>query len=100
MPGWAYFLHPPRENFVATITDNELVAWERHFEWLDGLLAEGRLILAGASGGPVNTGIAIFEATDEPAARAITAQDPAAGEGYARGELRPFNVGLLRGRDG
>jgi uncharacterized protein YciI len=98
--GWAYFLHPPRDNFVATMTDSELATWGRHFEWLGGLLAEGRLVLAGASGGQVNTGIAIFEATDEHAARAIVAQDPATGEGYARGELRPFDVGLLRGTDG
>jgi hypothetical protein len=48
----------------------------------------------------VNTGIAIFEAPDEAMARWIVSQDPAAQGGYARGELRAFEVGILRGRDG
>ena len=40
-----------------------------------------------------------FEAPDEDAARQIMAADPAISSGYARGELRPFRVSLLRGRD-
>jgi uncharacterized protein YciI len=47
----------------------------------------------------VNTGIAIFEAPDEEAARALMEEDPAIASGIARGELRPFRVALLRGRD-
>jgi len=31
--------------------------------------------------------------------RQIMAADPAISSGYARGELRPFRVSLLRGRD-
>jgi hypothetical protein len=31
--------------------------------------------------------------------RAIMANDPCVAGGYARGELRPFRVSLLRGRD-
>ena len=99
MSEWIYFLHPPRENFAATMTEAERSAWGRHFEWLHGLLAEGRLVLAGPTGGAVNTGIAIFEAADEEAARRTITYDPVTREGHARGELRPFEVGLLRGRD-
>ena len=47
----------------------------------------------------VNTGIAVFEAPDEAAARQIMNEDPVIAGGYARGELRPFRVSLLRGRD-
>jgi hypothetical protein len=47
----------------------------------------------------VNTGIAVFEAPDETTARRIMEEDPTIASGYARGELRPFKVSLLRGRD-
>ena len=77
----------------------QAAAFKAHFEWLDGLLANGLLVMVGATGGAINTGIGVFEAPDEQAAREIVAQDPAAGGGYARGELRPFELGLLRGRD-
>jgi uncharacterized protein YciI len=99
MSEWLYFLHPPRENFAATMTDDEVAAWNLHFKWLGGLLQEGLLVLAGATLGAVNTGIAIFKAPDEATARRIVSKDPAAQGGYARGELRAFDLGLLRGRD-
>jgi uncharacterized protein YciI len=99
MSEWIYFLHPPRDDFVETMTEEERAVWQRHFEWVDGLFADGSLVMVGATGGAVNTGIGIFEAPDEQAARAIVSRDPAAGGGYARGELRPFDLGLLRGRD-
>ena len=99
MPTWIYFLHPPRNDFVATMTEEEGAVWQRHFEWVDELFRQGSLVLVGATGGVVNTGIAIFEAPSEEAARETVATDPAASGGYARGELRPFDLALLRGRD-
>lgn len=47
----------------------------------------------------INTGIAVFEAPDEVAARKIMDDDPVIAGDLARGELRPFKVSLLRGRD-
>ena len=35
----------------------------------------------------------------EETARRIIAEDPVARGGFARGELRPYQVGFLRGRD-
>jgi uncharacterized protein YciI len=99
VPEWIYFIHPPRDDFAATMTAEEKTAWAEHFGRLQGLLAEGQLILAGPTLGTVNTGVAIFEAPDEEAARQVMAADPAISGGYARGELRPFRVSLLRGRD-
>ena len=99
MAEWIYFLHPPREDFAATMTPEEEAAWGLHFERLKGLLAEGTLILAGPTLGRVNTGIAVFEAPDEAAARRIMDEDPAISGGFARGELRGFRASLLRGRD-
>jgi uncharacterized protein YciI len=99
MAEWIYFIHPPRENFAATMTDEERAAWSVHFERLKQLLAEGTLVLAGPTLGSVNTGIAVIEAPDEPSARKIMETDPAIAGGFARGELREFRVSLLRGRD-
>jgi uncharacterized protein YciI len=100
MPAWIYFIHPPRDNFAATMTDDESAVWGAHFERLQQLLADGTLILAGPTLGRVNTGLAVFEAPDEATAQAIMAADPVVVSGYARGELREFRVSLLRGRDG
>jgi len=55
------------------------------------------LVLAGPTLGRVNTGIAVFEAPDEESAQAIMDGDPVVAGGYAEGELRPFQISLLRG---
>jgi uncharacterized protein YciI len=97
MAEWIYFIHAPREDFAVTMTDEERAVWGVHFERLQRLLAEGTLILAGPTLGPVNTGICVIEADDEEAARRIMEEDPAIASGIATGELRPFRVALLRG---
>ena len=81
------------------MTDEEQAVWGVHFERLQQQLADGVLVLAGPTLGAINTGIAIFEAPDEGAARRIMEEDPVIAGGYARGELRPFRLSLLRGRD-
>ena len=100
MAEWIYFLHAPRENFAETMTEEEEAVWSAHFERFQRLLTEGVIVLVGPTLGRVNTGIAIFEAPDEEAARRLMEEDPVVARGYARGELRPFRVSLLRGRDG
>jgi uncharacterized protein YciI len=97
---WIYFIHPPRDDFAATMTAEERAVWSVHFERFERMLAEGSLILVGPTLGTVNTGLAIFEAPDEATARRIMDEDPVLAGGFAGGELRPFRVSLLRGRDG
>ena len=99
MAEWIYFLHSPRENFAETMTEEEVEVWGVHFERFKRLLDEGVIVLVGPTLGRVNTGIAIFEAPDEEGARKLMQEDPVVAGGYARGELRPFRVSLLRGRD-
>ena len=99
MAEWIYFIHPPRQNFAATMTPDEREVWRVHFERLQRLMADGTLILAGPTLGEQNTGIAVIEAPDEVSARRIMEEDPTISSGFARGELRPFRVSLLRGRD-
>ncbi|HEY6058612.1 MAG TPA: YciI family protein [Candidatus Limnocylindrales bacterium] len=100
MAEWIYFIHPPREDFAATMTPEEVAAWDVHFRRFKRLLDEGVIVLVGPTLGRINTGIAIFDAPDEAAARRIMEEDPVIAGGFARGELRPFRVSLLRGRDG
>jgi uncharacterized protein YciI len=99
MSEWIYFIHPPREDFAATMTDDEKAAWSVHFERFEGALADGTIILVGPTLGRTNTGICVFEAPDEAAARRFMEEDPVLLGGFATGELRPFRVSLLRGRD-
>jgi uncharacterized protein YciI len=99
MSDWIYFIHPPRGDFSATMTDEERAVWSVHFQRFERMLAEGSPILVGPTLGSVNTGIAIFEASDEAAARTVMEEDPVIAGGFARGELRPFRVSLMRGRE-
>jgi uncharacterized protein YciI len=81
------------------MTEPERAAWAAHFERCPRPLGGGTIILVGPTLGSINTAIAIFEAPDEAAARRLMDVDPAIEGGFARGELRPFRVSLLRGRD-
>jgi uncharacterized protein YciI len=76
-----------------------MAVWSVHFDRFQRLLAAGTIVLVGPTLGEANTGIAILEAPDEASARRLMDEDPVIAEGYARGELRPFRVSLLRGRD-
>jgi uncharacterized protein YciI len=96
---WVFFMHPPRDDFIATMTAAERSAFDVHAAWLRTLLADGLLIVSGPCLGQVNTGIAIFEAPDEDTARRIVAGEPVTSGGYMHGDLRPYRLGLLRGRD-
>lgn len=81
------------------MTADEEAVFGDHFAHLQRLLHEGTLVLAGPTLGTENTGIAVLEAPDEAAARAIMESDPAIATGTVRGELREMRVSLLRGRD-
>jgi uncharacterized protein YciI len=96
---WIAFLHAPREDFAATMTDAERAAWGEHFERLQRLVAEGVVVMAGPTLGPDNTGILVFEADDLEAAERLVAEDPTASGGFVTPEIRPFRISLLRGRD-
>jgi uncharacterized protein YciI len=98
MAEWIYFIHPPREEFAGTMTDAEQEVWSRHWERIKRLYLEGSIVLVGPTLGRVNTGLCIFEAPDEDAARSFMNNDPAIAEGVATGELRSIRVSLLRGR--
>ena len=99
MAEWICFLHAPRENFAATMTEHERGVFTEHFARLQRLLADGVVVLVGPTLGPVNTGIMVFEAPDEETAWQIVRDDPTVVEGITTPELRAFRLSLLRGRD-
>jgi uncharacterized protein YciI len=92
-------MHPPRDDFIATRSGAERAALDAHAAWLRKLLADGLLIAAGPCLGRINTGIAIFEAASESEAQRIVAGEPVTSGGHMSGDLRPFRLGILRGRD-
>ena len=42
MPEWIYFIHPPREDFAATMTDAEKQVWGEHAQRLEPAAALGQ----------------------------------------------------------
>ena len=51
MAEWIYFIHAPRDDFAATMTDEEKAVWAEHFERFERLLHEGVIVLVGPIAG-------------------------------------------------
>ena len=71
MAEWIYFLHPPRDDFAVSMSDDERAVFAAHRAYLEELMTQGSLLIAGPTGGTVNTGVTVLEAPDESSARAI-----------------------------
>jgi uncharacterized protein YciI len=97
MPEWLCIIRPPRPTFMEDSTPEENELMGAHFEYLQRLLAEGKLILAGPSLGPV-FGVIVLEAETEEDARRLIEEDPSVAAGLQTPELSPFRASLLRGR--
>ena len=95
MSGWIYLLRPPRQTFADDMTEHESAVMREHFAYLQRLLDEGTLVLAGPALDPL-FGIAVFEAEDEDAARAIMEADPAIRSGLHRGELTIESADVMK----
>jgi uncharacterized protein len=101
MPQFLYRIQPSRpEMLTAGATPEEDASITAHFHYLVRLAEAGVVHLFGRT---LNTdrssfGICIFEAADEPDARAIMEGDPAVRAGVMRAELFPYRIaGLGRG---
>jgi uncharacterized protein YciI len=92
---WLLFLRPHRAEMPFEPTDDEDRIVGEHFEYLQRLRSEGKLLLAGPSAVVGDTiGIAIFELEDEDEVRAIVAADPAVASGIMIPELRPLRLAV------
>lgn len=98
MAEWIYVIRPTREGFKTEPTAEEMAIMSEHFEYLQGLMAGGKLVLAGPAL-DASFGVAAFEAEDEAEAQAIMKGDPAVANGVMLATLHPYRISLLRGRD-
>jgi uncharacterized protein len=86
----------PRLYADANWTPEDKAALDRHFARFQHAIETGALILAGRTTEPGDKafGIAIFQATDETAARQFMESDPAVVAGLMTADLHPFAVAL------
>lgn len=97
LPQFLYRIQPTRPGMLLEATPEEAAIIGEHFAYLQRLMAEGALILAGRTTNtdPSSFGVVIFQAADEAAARAIMQGDPAVQQGVMRAELYPYRVALI-----
>ncbi len=94
-----YVIKPvPRLQVEANWTETDNAVAAEHFAYLKGLLAEGRLILAGKTDGldERTFGIVVFEAESMEAAERTLKEDPAVKAGIMTGEVFGYSVALSR----
>ena len=101
LPQWVYVLRlVPRLHDDHAWTDADKKSVGAHFARLQAATKAGQVILAGRTtdAGDQTFGLVIFEAADEPAARAFMTADPAVAGNIMTAELRPYAVALQRAR--
>ena len=100
MPEFLYRLQLVRGDMLRTgPTDAEQAVVAEHLAYLQGLTAQGAIILVGRT---LNTdenamGLTVFRAESEDAARQIMNGDPAVKKGVMTAMLYPFRV-VLQGK--
>jgi uncharacterized protein len=98
MSDWLCIIRPPRPTFISDMTDDERAVMHEHFGYLQQLLGEGKLLLAGPSLDPP-FGIIVLVAESEGEAWELVRADPSVRAGVQTPELHPFRTSLLAGRD-
>ncbi|MDQ1146172.1 uncharacterized protein YciI [Bacillus sp. SORGH_AS 510] len=97
MEEFVYVIRPKRENFIETMTEEENKIMGTHFQYLNELLTEEKLILAGPClDGAM--GICIFRSESWEVAQKIMENDPAVVNGVMDCELHKYRVSLMEGR--
>jgi uncharacterized protein YciI len=97
---WIYIVRMVRPDMLQTgPTETEMATLGRHGAYLKELTERGTIVIVGRTltTGPDTFGLAVIEAADEPAARAIVDADPVVSEGLMRAELYPFHIAGMRG---
>ena len=96
---WLYVLRlVPRLHDDNAWTDVDKKATSAHFAHLQAATKAGQIVLAGRTmePGDKTMGLVIFEAADEPAARAFMQSDPAVVSGIMTATLHPYMIALQR----
>jgi uncharacterized protein len=95
---WLCTIRPPRATFADDATEDEQRLMQEHFEYLQLLLREGKLLLAGPAFEPLFGLIVLVAATEREAWELVRA-DPSVRAGLQTPQLQPFRASLLAGRD-
>ena|ERR1700730_12232435 len=92
---FVYVLTPVRPNFIEDINEAEQAIMREHFLYLQELINEDRLVLAGPCLDGA-FGIVIGKAESDQAARNIMENDPAVVKSVMTAELHPFRISLMQ----
>jgi uncharacterized protein YciI len=88
-------MRPVREEMPFEPTEEESRIVSEHYEYLERLRAEGRLVLAGPSALPGDTfGLGFFDQDDRAEVETIVAADPAVTGGIMTAEIRPYRISV------
>ncbi len=85
---------PPRPTFGEDATEDESAIISEHFGYLQNLLAENTLVMAGRAD-DAHLGIAILKAESLEKANEIMQNDPAVSNNIFTGELHLFRLALM-----
>ena len=97
MPHFLYRLQPTRvEMLTKGPTDREVAIVGEHFEYLQKLVAEGVVFMAGRTEtiGARTFGLVILQAASESDAVVLMENDPAVSQNVMKAELFPYRVAL------
>lgn len=86
-----------RENWLATMTDEEKEVMTKHSEYVGKMFSEGKIVLAGPCLDGAY-GMIIYKAKSLAAAQEMFDNDPAVKAGIMDMELHPFRVVVMEGR--
>lgn len=96
---YLYLLTPCRPDLPETSTPEEQAIIGEHFAYLQQLLAEDKLVLAGRTLDFDPIGLCIFYADSPEQAQEVANNDPAVIKGVMNVTVRPYGIALLKGRD-
>lgn len=99
MSEYIYVIRPARIEMVSQgPNESELATLGRHGQYLDDLVAAGRIHLYGRSqnNDEQTFGIVVFDAANDEEAQQTLAADPAVAEGVMTGTVYPYSISYIR----
>ncbi|MEH7334353.1 YciI family protein [Neobacillus drentensis] len=97
MEEFVYLIRPNRHDFIETMTQEEAIIMDEHFQYLKDLLAEEKLVLAGPCLDGA-FGICVFKSESWENAEEVMNNDPAVSNGIMSSELHKYRVSLMQGK--
>jgi uncharacterized protein len=90
-----YLLRPTRPEFMTEVTPEEEEIMGRHFEYLQKLLHDGILIMAGPCLDRA-FGLVLYRAENEAVARLLAQNDPSVKAGIMTVEVHPYRISMWK----